>query len=160
MDHFKKIYLQRRSDSDPLHVLPGMDQAPDVMPDKDQGKRGTFAIGLLTGHIVKSGTFYYYDPERGSKLHQIPPDKNLKLAQGRDKAEDAFIRNDNWVKHVENEVDNWTRQIGNQAAIQFIEQGIEERRKSMGRVKDENLRAQLEKEIRALRSRQQQLETF
>jgi len=46
MDEYKSVYDRKRQGIDPLHVLPGMEYVPDLMPEMGKQSRETFAIGL------------------------------------------------------------------------------------------------------------------
>jgi len=158
MNEYKQKYDKRIKAKDPLHILPEMEFAPDLMPEKDAQNREIFARGLAFDYIVPIGTFYYYDPDRLHKSNKISPTREYRLAQGREKAEDAFSRNEDWSKEVEDLIEAEVRQMGNEAAIEKLEDAIDKHLEIIRKTGSEvTLRRQYEKEIRALKDYQRQL---
>lgn len=152
VDECKAVYERvRKNGSDPLHVLPGMETAPDVMPERGRRNREVFAAGIAFGYIVQSGSWYYYDAERGCRDHGIVPGRDMRLAQGRERAEEVFARREDWARAVDTGVESEVRQMGNAAAIQRLDEVIKTHRAAMARMTaDDGLRRQYEKEIAAL----------
>lgn len=159
MADFKAVYERKRKGIDPLHILPGMDSAPDVFPEEGEVGREMFAIGLAFGYIVQVGSYYYYDPERAYLLHKIQPGKQFRLANGREKAEDAFLRKTEWVEQVDDSVEADVRNMGNEAAIRKLDEAIASHQAAIAAMptSDDSLRKQFEKEIKAFRSMQRRL---
>lgn len=158
MDEFKLVYEQKRKGKDPLHILPGAESAKDLMPEQGKRNREMFAVAIGFGYIVKSGSFYYFDPDRNYRDHNIPPARDYKLAQGRDKAEEEFSRHEDWISQVEEKVEDEVKQIGNDAAIKKLDELIEAHRVSIAKSNhDEAVRKQYEKEIEAFKAMQHRL---
>jgi hypothetical protein len=159
MNEYKSIYERKRRSVDPLHVLPGMEFAADLMPEQGGKNREMFAIGVVFGYIVQSGTWYYYDPERGFQEHGILPGREFRLAQGREKAEECFTHHEDWARKIDQEVDAEIRQtMGNEAAIRKLDEAIAGHRSAIAHMNpDDSLRRQFEKEIRAFQNMQRRL---
>jgi hypothetical protein len=153
MSVYKSYYEKKRKGFDPLHILPDMEFAPDIMPEEGQRNREMFAIGLVFNYIVQIGSWYYYDSEKVYLNHNITPSKKFRLAQGRENAEDKFSLRDEWVQNVETMVEADVRQMGNEAAIKKLEKCIESHLASIAKMTSEDtLRTQFEKEISAFRN--------
>ncbi|MBL7162785.1 MAG: hypothetical protein ISS57_09290 [Anaerolineales bacterium] len=158
MDEYKSVYDRKRKGIDPLHVLPGMEFVPDLMPEQGKQNREAFAVGLAFGYIVQIGTWYYYDPERSYLEHSISPTRKFRLGQGRENSEEAFSHRDDWVRQVDRMVDKEVRAIGNEAAIRKLDQAILDHQQAIARMTSEDtLRHQYEKEIQAIKNMQRQL---
>jgi len=159
MDEYRSIYEQKRKGTDPLHILPGMEFARDLMPEKGRRGRDLFAIALAFGYIVQVGSWYYFDPERGYRSHKIQPGREFRLAQGREKSEEVFARREEWLRKVDQDVETEVRGIGNDAAITRLDQVIEDHRKAIAKMPagEESLRKQYEKEIAAFQTMQRRL---
>jgi len=159
MEEYRSIYDKKRKGTDPLHVLPGMEFARDLMPEKGRRGRDMFAIALAFGYIVQIGTWYYFDAERGYLSHKIQPGREYRLAQGREKAEEAFARNEEWLRQVEHAVEADVRSMGNAAAITKLDEVIETHKTAIARMPagDESMRKQFEKEINAFKIMQRRL---
>jgi len=160
MDEYKAVYEQKRKGIDPLHVLPGMEFARDVMPERGKRNREWFAIAYIFDYIVQSGTWYYYDPDRAYRSHNVPPSRQFRLDQGREKAEEAFSRQEAWVAQVEEKVEAEIRNdMGNAAAIKMLDEAISKHLDAIAKMStsEASLRQQYEKEIRALRAYQRRL---
>ncbi|MEI7848979.1 MAG: tubulin-like doman-containing protein, partial [Chloroflexota bacterium] len=111
MDEYRGIYEKKRKGTDPLHVLPGMEFAPDLMPEQGRRGRDLFAIALAFGYIVQSGAWYYFDAERGYASHKIQPGREFRLAQGREKSEEVFSHHEEWARKVDQDVDTEVRSM-------------------------------------------------
>lgn len=158
MDEYKAVYDRKRNRPDPLHVLPGMEFAPDLMPEQGKRSRQVFALALGFGYVIHVGTWYYFDPEKAYLTHKIQPGREYRLAQGREKAEEVFAHRDEWVRQVENQVESEVRQMGNDAAIRKLEECIEARRQELAKMKiDDPLRKQTEREIEAFKNMERRL---
>ena len=159
MDEYRSIYEKKRKGTDPLHVLPGMEFARDLMPEQGRRGRDMFAIALAFGYIVQVGTWYYFDPERGYASHKIQPAREFRLAQGREKAEEVFSHREEWVRKVDQAVDAEVRSMGNDAAIARLDQAIEAHKAAIAKMptSDESMRKQYEKEINAFKGMQRRL---
>ena len=162
MDEYRVIYEEKRKGTgkgkDPLHVIPGMEFAPDLMPEQGKKNREYFATSLAFGYIVQAGTWYYFDPERGYLAHKIQPGREYRLAQGREKAEDVFAHREDWVHKVEQSMEAEVRQTGNDAAIRKLDEAIESHRIALAKMStDDTLRKQFEKEINAFKKMQREL---
>lgn len=159
MDECRIIYEQKRKGIDPLHVLPGMEFARDLMPEQGRHGRDLFAIALAFGYIVQVGSWYYFDPERSYRNHKIQPGREFRLAQGREKSEEVFARREEWLRKVDQDVEAEVRGMGNDAAITRLDQAIEDHRKAIAKMPagEESLRKQYEKEIAAFQTMQRRL---
>ena len=158
MDEYKVIYDQRRKGKDPLHVIPGMEFAPDIMPEKGKKNREMFAIAMAFDYLVQAGSWYYFDPEKAYLSHKIQPGREYRLAQGREKSEEVFSHREEWARKVEQMVESEVRQMGNDAAIKKLDEAIETHRVSISKMtSDDTLRKQFEKEIHAFKRMQREL---
>jgi hypothetical protein len=159
MEEYKKKYEKfLGKDKFPLHILPGMQSAPDIIPEKDQGNREIFAAGLVFKYIVHVGLSFYYDPEREYADQGIPPKDEHKLVEDRSKSEDLFSRKNDWARHIKIKIDNDIKIMGNPAAIKEINKTIKSYRNIVGKLMPEDpMRKQLEKEINALSNFQRSL---
>ncbi|MHC1733389.1 MAG: tubulin-like doman-containing protein [Bacteroidales bacterium] len=158
MDEYKVVYEQKRKGKDPLHVIPGMEFAPDLMPEQGKRNREMFAIALTFGYIVQVGSWYYFDLERGYLTHKILPGREYRLAQGREKGEEVFSHHEEWVHKVDEMVEIEVRQTGNDAAIRKLDEAIEAHRIAIAKMSiDDALRKQYEKEVNAFKAMQREL---
>lgn len=160
MKDYRQVYDSKRKGNDPLHVLPGMDQAADLFPEESQKNRDFFAIGIAFKYIVQIGNWYYFDLEQGYQEHKIQPGKEFRLAQGREKAEEAFSRKEDWVRQLEEAIDSYVRKNGNDKTVQDLKPVIEALLVKIANLgpNEDSLRKQYEKEVRALRAYQRSLE--
>ena len=150
VEECKAVYERRRKVDYSLHILPNMENADDVMPEQGVHNREIFAGALVFGYIVQSGSWYYYDPERGHREHGIVPGRDLRLAQGRERAEEVFSRRKDWASAVDGCIDAEVRQMGNAAAIAMLDEAIKTHRAAMAKMTaEDSLRRQYEKEISA-----------
>lgn len=159
MGEYRSIYEKKRTGVDPLHVLPGMEFAHEVMPEQDRHGRDTFAVALAFGYIIQAGSWYYYDAERGYATLKIQPGKEFRLANGREKAEEVFAHHKDWVRNIDQCVEAEIRNMGNDAAIAKLDQIIAAHRAAIAKMPtgDESLRKQFEKEINAFKNMQRRL---
>lgn len=158
MDEYKLVFEQKRKGKDPLHIIPGMEFAPDLIPEQGKRNRQMFAIAILFGYIVQSGSWYYFDPERGHLNHNIQPGREYRLAQGRQNAEEAFAHREEWARKVDQMVETEVRQIGNDAGIKKLDDAIESHRSMIAKMSiDDPMRKQFEKEINAFKTMQREL---
>lgn len=158
MDEYRVIYEQKRKGKDPLHVIPGMDFAPDVMPEQGKRYREMFARAIAFGYIVQVGSWYYYDAEKAYLTHKIVPGKEFRLAQGREKAEEVFSHHEDWCRDVEQGIQQEVERLGNEAAIKKLDEMIESHKAAIAKMnRDETLRKQYEKEINAFKAMQREM---
>jgi hypothetical protein len=159
MDEYRGIYEKKRKGTDPLHVLPGMEFARDLMPEQGRRGRDMFAIALAFGYIVQVGSWYYFDPERGYASHKIQPGREYRLAQGREKSEEVFSHREERVHKVDQTVEAEVRSMGNDAAIDKLDQAMEAHKAAIAKMptSDESMRKQYEKEINAFKAMQRRL---
>lgn len=143
---------------DPLHIFPGAKDADEVIPDTDNRPRAVFAFAMAYGFITKRGSYYYYDPEHRYGDLKVRPEQEHKIATGRTNAEDIFIQHPDWIDKVEDNVDRENQRIGNDAAVKFLESKITELDDEKFKLKSDNqLRAQYDKEIKALKGLMEEL---
>ena len=159
MEEWRSLYEERRKGIDPLHVLPGMDTAPDMLPDQNRKGREMFARAIAFGYIGQVGTYYYVDLNKSYLNDNINPSKEYRLGRGRVNAEEAFTRRIEWAGQVEDCIEDEIRQMGNQAAIQKLDGVIDGYKAEIAKMRspDETLRKQFEKEIQSLRTLQREL---
>ena len=158
MPDYKAYYDQRRKGVDPLHTFPEAFLAAEVIPEEKQEARHVFAIAAAFGYIIQVGSFYYFDPEKEYSTRSIRPVRELRLEQGREKAEDAFVLRDDLVHQAEQMVERDIVNMGNQAAIRMLDERMAEYKQALARMlPDSDLRRQYEEEILAVQAKQQQL---
>lgn len=158
MQDYKAYYDARRKGLDPLHVFPEAFLADEVIPEEKLEARHVFACAAAFGYVIQIGTYYYFDPEKEYAGRNIRPQRENRLEQGREKAEDAFIQRDDLVRVADGLVERDIVNMGNQAAIRLLDERIAEYRQALARMApDGDLRRQYEDEIRALLAKQQQL---
>lgn len=156
---WKKAYENAlKNGIDPLHIFPGAKDADEVIPDMDDRPRAIFAFAMAYGFITKRGSYYYYDPEQRYGDLKIRPEQEHKIATGRTNAEDIFVQHPDWIDKVEDNVDRENQRIGNDAAVEFLESKITELDDEKFKLKTDNpLRAQYDKEIKALKGLKEEL---
>lgn len=158
MDEYRVVYEQRRKGKDPLHIIPGMEFAPDLMPEQGKQNRDLFARAMGFGYIVQVGSWYYFDPEQGYQTHKIQPGREYRLAQGREKAEEFFSHREEWAGKAAQLLETEVRQMGNDAAIKKLDEAIEVLRNAISKMSsDDSLRKQYEKEVNSLKTWQRDL---
>jgi hypothetical protein len=158
MDDFKTYYDKKRKGTDPLHVIPEAIFADEVIPEEKREARRLFVVASCFGYIVKIGNWYYFDPNKQYEKEKIHPGRGNQLAQGRQKAEEAFIQRDEFVQQAEQLIEQDITRMGNDAAIELLNKCIKKLKADLAKMAiDSEIRSQLEKEIRALKSKQRQL---
>jgi hypothetical protein len=155
---YKAYYDVKRKGLDPLHVFPEAFHADEVIPEEKMEARHIFASAAAFGYIIQVGTFYYFDPEKEYVNRSIRPQRENRLDQGREKAEDAFVQRDDFLRVADGLIERDIVNMGNQAAIRLLDERIAEYKQALSRMTpDGDLRKQYEDEIRALICKQQQL---
>jgi hypothetical protein len=158
MQEYKTYYDLRRKGLDPLHVFPEAFFAEEVIPEEKVESRKIFACAAAFGYVIQVGTFYYFDPEKDYVTRNIRPQRERRLEQGREKAEDAFVQRDDLLRVAESLIERDIVNMGNQAAIRLLDDRITEYKQGLARMApDGYLRKQFEDEIRALIAKQQEL---
>jgi len=158
MQDYKTYYDLKRKGLDPLHVFPDAFFADEVIPEEKMESRNIFACAAAFGYVIQVGTFYYFDPEKEYANRNIRPQREYRLDQGREKAEDAFVQRDDLLQAAETLIEHDIVNMGNQAAIKLLDEHIVEYKQGLARMApDGDLRKQFEDEIRALIAKQQQL---
>jgi hypothetical protein len=134
MGEYKGCYeRERRSGIDPLHIGQGWERFEDLFPELKREARDTFALALAFDFIVQIGEWYYFDPERKYKEKGVRPPHENRLAQGREKAEEAFIERDEVVKRAMELIEEEIARKGNEATVNFLQQKVKE---CEGKIKD------------------------
>lgn len=158
MQDYKTYYELKRKGLDPLHVFPEAFHAEEVIPEEKMEARNIFACAAAFGYVIQVGTFYYFDPEKEYANRNIRPQREYRLDQGREKAEDAFVQRDDLLQVAETLIERDIVNMGNQAAIRLMDERIAEYKQGLSRMTpDGDLRKQFEDEIRALIAKQAQL---
>ncbi len=158
MQDYKVYYDLKRKGLDPLHIFPEAFLADEVIPEEKLESRHIFACAAAFGYVIQIGTFYYFDPEKEYTNRNIRPQRENRLDQGREKAEDAFVQRDDLLRNAEGLVERDIVNMGNQAAIRLLDERITEHKHALSRMApDGDLRKQYDGEIRALLTKQTQL---
>ncbi len=158
MQDYKVYYDLKRKGLDPLHIFPEAFLADEVIPEEKLEARHIFASAAAFGYVIQIGTFYYFDPEKEYTNRNIRPQRENRLDQGREKAEDAFVQRDDLLRTAEGLVERDIVNMGNQAAIRLLDERIAEHKQALSRMApDGDLRKQYDDEIRALLAKQLQL---
>jgi hypothetical protein len=158
MEDYRTYYQQKRTGIDPLHILPEAASADEVIPEEYQEARLTFAVASCFGLVVQIGTWFYFDPRKQYAKDKIHPGRNNQLGQGYQNAESAFVQQGEMVEQAERIVEQEITRIGNEAAINQLEDCITRFKQGLASMAiDSDLRVYFEKSIRALRSKQRQL---
>lgn len=158
MADYKAYYDKRRKGIDPLHIFPEAFLAEEVIPEEKQEARHVFAITAAFGYLIQIGSYYYFDPQKEYATRQIRPVREYRLDQGRENAEDAFVLRDDFVRQAEQLIEKDIVNMGNQAAIQLLEESIVTHKQALAKMPpDGDLRRQVEDEIHALQAKQVQL---
>jgi hypothetical protein len=158
MQDYKVYYDLKRKGLDPLHVFPEAFLADEVIPEEKLEARHIFASAAAFGYVIQIGSFYYFDPEKEYTNRNIRPQRENRLDQGREKAEDAFVQRDDLLRTAESLVERDIVNMGNQAAIRLLDERIAEHKQALSRMApDGDLRKQFDDEIRALLAKQLQL---
>ena len=147
--------------NDPLHILPGVDRfSEDFVPDKAGKQREVFAIGIAFNYIIQKGHFYYVDPGKTYQEHNTTPPNEFRLDRGRENASQAFSQKPDLVKQVESDIQKDVMNMGNAAAIEYLEEVIKEHFATIASYSspsEQTLRRVLENEIEAIRDYQSSL---
>ena len=158
MQDYKVYYDLKRKGLDPLHTFPEAFLADEVIPEEKLEARHIFASAAAFGYVIQIGSFYYFDPEKEYTNRNIRPQRENRLDQGREKAEDAFVQRDDLLRTAEGLVERDIVNMGNQAAIRLLDERIAEHKQALSRMApDGDLRKQFDDEIRALLAKQVQL---
>jgi len=158
MQDYKAYYDKKRKGIDPLHILPEALLADEVIPEEKPEARRTFAVAAALGYIVQIGSWYYFDPRKEHRTSGIHPGRENRLAQGREKAEEAFIQRDDLVRQAEELIEQEIEAMGNRAAIALLDARLAEHKEALSKLSlDSELRRQYQKEIQALEAKQRQL---
>jgi hypothetical protein len=161
MQDYKAYYDVKRKGLDPLHIFPEAFHADEVIPEEKMEARHIFASAAAFGYVIQVGTFYYFDPEKEYVNRNIRPQREYRLDQGREKAEDAFVQRDDFLHMADGLIERDIVNMGNQAAIRLLDERVTEYKQLLSRMPpDGDLRRQYENEIRALACKQQQLGKF
>jgi hypothetical protein len=161
MQDYKAYYDVKRKGLDPLHIFPEAFHADEVIPEEKMEARHIFASAAAFGYVIQVGTFYYFDPEKEYVNRNIRPQREYRLDQGREKAEDAFVQRDDFLHTADGLIERDIVNMGNQAAIRLLDERVAEYKQLLSRMPpDGDLRRQYENEIRALACKQQQLGKF
>jgi len=158
MDEYKAMYeLVRTQTKDPLHILSNADEFEDIFPDEHKKSRQQFALGLVFGFIVQIGSFYYVDLDREyAGPHNIKPTAEYRLDQGRSNAEETLIHKPEFRKELERRIEENVQNMGNNAAIEKVEDAITELKVRISNLpsNNEEMRPQLRREVAYLRDYQ------
>lgn len=158
MQDYKVYYDLKRKGLDPLHVFPEAFLADEVIPEEKLESRNVFACAAAFGYVIQIGSFYYFDPEKEYSNRNIRPQRENRLDQGREKAEDSFVQRDDLLRIAEGLIERDIVNMGNQAAIRLLDERITENKQALSRMApDGDLRKQYDDEIRALLAKQLQL---
>jgi hypothetical protein len=159
MEDYRVNYEKLRKGWDPLHILNDMDLASDLVPEQDQAGQEMFAIAKAFDYIVQIGSYFYFDPELAYKKDEIKPTAEYRLANGREKAAEAFTHKAEWQTLAENTIDSEVSEMGNKAAIEKLETAVKNLKKMIAAATpgEESIRKQLEKEVKALQAFQRKL---
>ena len=158
MQDYKLYYSVKRKGLDPLHILPEIASAEEIIPEEKREARELFAVAAAFGYIVQIGSWYYFDLLKEYETSHIHPGPENRLDQGRERAEEAFIQRDDLVRQAEHLVEQEIVAMGNRAAIALLDARIAELKEALAKMSLESeLRRQYEKEIRALQAKQRQL---
>lgn len=149
-----------KAPDDPLHILPGITQfSEDFMPETDQEQKQLFALGIAFKYIVKKGQSYYVDLEKNAAQGRSIIQAN-KLDTGREKAAAAFSQRGELVQNVKELIEKDILRMGNDAAIEFLNNHISSLREQIDSYKSQQkytLTSVFEEEIKQI---QQYIETL
>jgi len=152
MREYKGCYeREKRRGVDPLHIGQGWDRFEDIFPELKREARDIFALALAFDFIVQIGEWYYFDPDRKYKEKGIRLPVENRLAQGREKAEEAFIERDDIVSKAMELIEEEITRKGNEAIISFLEQKIEENEGKIRERPTSDLREFWERDIEAFK---------
>jgi hypothetical protein len=112
IDNWKMAYdMFLRSRRRPVHILEKWEDLPDPLPDSGEDRARTiFALALapVFGCIDKVGVNYCVVSDDRARLDQL-----VELAQEREDAENAFVRQPELVERVGNRITQRNRELGN-----------------------------------------------
>ena len=152
MREYKGCYERvKGSGVDPLHIGQGWEKFEDLFPELKREARDVFALALALDFIVQIGEWYYFDPERKYKEKGIRLPEENRLAQGRERAEEAFIERDEIVSKAMNLIEEEIARKGNEAIISFLQQKIEENERKIKERPTSALREFWERDIEAFK---------
>jgi hypothetical protein len=160
MDDYKNCYDEKLKEGKyPLHISRGWERFEDIFPEVEKVKvaRDVFAMALAFDFIVHIGTWFYFDPERKYKELNVRPPAGNRLAQGREKAEDAFIERDEMVEEAGRLIEDEIVRRGNEAIIAFLDEKIAENERKIAEHPTSSLRPFWEREIEAFKRNQRAL---
>lgn len=161
MPDYKVYYEAKRKGLDPLHILPDVALADEVIPEEKGEARELFAVAAAFEYVAQIGTWYYFDPDKQYHTSHVHPGRDNRLAQGRENAEDAFVQRDALLYLAEQYVEQEIVAMGNRAAIDLLDARIAAYRATLANMGPDNgLGRQYQKEIRALEAKQRQLGRF
>jgi len=134
MTSCKQLYEQLLTPSagqsnpdDPLHILPGINRfSLDIFPDKGAVHRNTFVLGLAFDFIFSRGSKYYMDLNKQYKTRGGRPPASDFLASGRREAAVAFSQNPNFVKSVEDALEDEKFNQSGDDYKKFVQEKISE----------------------------------
>jgi hypothetical protein len=151
MSQWQLKYEQAKHGIDPLHIFPGAKDADEVLPEKDNRARDTFAHALAFGYITMRGKYFYYDARKRYMNSAVRPDRIDKISEGRATSEDAFVNRKDWVESLQNLIEDEIEQMGNIQAVEKIKESIRALEIGIDTLPpDSSSRDQLKKEIKAL----------
>jgi hypothetical protein len=160
MRDYKGCYEKERGGIDPQHISKGWERFEDIFPEEVERvreARDVFAKALAFDFIVQIGTWFYFDPERKYKEIKMRPPLENRLAQGREKAEDAFIERAEMVEEAGRLIEDEIVRRGNEAIIAFLDEKIAENEKKIAEHPTSPLRSFWEREIEAFKRNQRDL---
>ena len=129
------------------------------MPETDQEQKQLFALGIAFKYIVKKGQSYYVDLEKNAAQGRSIIQAN-KLDTGREKAAAAFSQRGELVQNVKELIEKDILRMGNDAAIEFLNNHISSLREQIDSYKSQQkytLTSVFEEEIKQI---QQYIETL
>ena len=136
--------------SDPLNIIP--DASRHILDPEDSASVGEmFAVALAFGYITQRKTFFYYDPEKKYQNPKIVPDQTHLIAQGREKAANAFGSNSTWTNEVRTKIVDEIGKIGANQAVAVISDYLVKLKAEKDRLpKKSETRVQFDVEIKSL----------
>jgi hypothetical protein len=159
MRDYKGCYEKERGGIDPQHISRGWERFEDIFPEVGRVReaRDVFAKALAFDFIVQIGAWFYFDPDRKYKELKMRPPLENRLAQGREKAEDAFIERAEMVEKAKGLIDEEIARRGNEAIIAFLDEKIAENERRIAEHPSSSLRPFWEREIEAFKRNQRAL---
>jgi hypothetical protein len=156
---YKTSYEKEKVGIDPQHISRGWERFEDIFPEVERVReaRDVFAKALAFDFIVQIGAWFYFDPERKYKELKMRPPLENRLAQGREKAEDAFIERAEMVEKAKGLIEEEIVRRGNEAIIAFLDEKIAENERKIAEHPTSSLRPFWEREIEAFKRNQRDL---